>query len=612
MKKTWEYFKGVRKFFIFFCIFLAVQLLLTLYFPELLRNITKMVTEKEQIGDSNVWDIVISGVLAFGVAILTFLFAAFAEYFSSVATDHFGKNVRAHLFEKMQNVPTESINQIGSATLLPVVMNDVNWMKNWQKRLAITTLYVIINFFGGFLMLYLIRPEYALIALCSLPFVFLFFILSARSLDETINQSIAMFDALYHNTKEGIIGAKEIRIFNKSEERAVEFDKYVKIHRKQDLQTTTLFNLSSSFHTVLFTIITACIILYGALTRNDVGLLSDLNAAIMYINMIWAGSHYVYQNIVDYIPRIKYTKRRIDKVLNLSEDIDQSGVKAEPSPRDRYLEFENVSYKFPNNARGLENINIVIERNTRVAIVGGIGSGKNLVPQMILQTLQPDSGRVMLSGMEIQAINKTFFRRNILSLCEPDPEFMPGTIRDNLKILNPEATDEQIIAVFHELGLNQMIDKFGGNDEFLNYVMSERTTFNDATKNLLNIVRSLLKPASLYIFNQCFDHIKQEYIVKLLAKLRREKRTCLFVTHGLWICKHVNNVYIMSNGKVSGSGTHEKLAKSNKDYKEIFAIGGGEEFTIQGEGTAEALGTVVEKPEEKIIAANFAHPADEV
>jgi len=132
-------------------------------------------------------------------------------------------------------------------------------------------------------------------------------------------------------------------------------------------------------------------------------------------------------------------------------------------------------------------------------------------------------------------------------------------------------TDEQILAAFKALGMDEFVKKF---DQILDFEINEYTA-NAGTKNLVNIVRTILKPASIYVFNQCFEHVKHEYVEKLMEWLKNEQKTCVFISYESEVCKYCDHIYVLRKGKLSGSGTHEQLLNTNADYRNLRASSAG-------------------------------------
>jgi len=549
--------------------FLALMEVLALAFPMLLKNINQLATAE----GTTTGLLVIHGLIVFGVVVLIFTVNLMGEVFGAVALSGFQKNLRNEMFEKLQGAPVERINELGTGSILPIIMNDTAWIRNMQRHLMILVVFFPVAIMGSIIMLFNLEIYYGLFALVSLPIVIIFFVVNTRKLGKIMQKSIPGFDRTHVQVKEGIIGAKEIRIFNKAEEREKDFEKTFWYSRQQSAMTLKSMNLSASFNAVLFTLITVAVIIYGAYTMTDVSQLVVLNVAILYINRLWAGSHEVFKLFVEYVPRIKIAKERIARIYNLPVDSRGDGIKPDLAGITGVsLEMKGVGYKYPNAVSGLVSVNAKVEKNTLVAITGGAGSGRTVIPQLLLQYAKPATGRITIDGTDIYNLHASFYRRHMISFCDQTPEFIPGTIRDNLKLLNQKVTDEEILKLFKDIGAESFTAKF---DNFLDHTICERDGFNMATKKLLNLARSLLKPAPIHIFNQCFDHVNPEYVVKICAKLKAEKTTCFFITQSNIITQHCDKVYVLKNGVISATGTHADLIKNSADYRELSLASAG-------------------------------------
>lgn len=569
MKKDWFYFKGVRKYMFLYICFLAFMEVLALIFPMLLKNINQMATSEGMTTAR----IVVSGLGVLGIVILIFVVNLTGEILGAKALAGFQQNLRDEMFEKLQSAPVERINELGIGSALPIIMNDSAWIRNMQRNIMIFVVFFPVAILGSIVMLFSLEIYYGFFALASLPFVVVFFIVNTRKLGKIMEKSIPGFDTTHVQVKEGITGAKEIRIFRKAEEREKAFAKTFWYGRQQSAQTLKSTNLSASFNAVLFTLVTVAIVIYGAYTMTDVSQLVELNVAILYINKLWSGSHEVFKLFVEYVPRIKLAKERIARIYNLPVDSRGDGIKPDLAGISGVsLDIKGVGYKYPNGGTGLNNLNVKVEKGSLVAIAGGAGSGRTIIPQLLLQYIKPAAGKIAIDGTDISNLHASYYRRHLIAFCDQTPEFIPGTLRDNLALLNPGISDEEILRFFRDIGAESFISKF---DNFLDHSISERDGFNMATKKLLSLARTLLKPAPIYIFNQCFDHINPEYIVKICAKLKDEQKTCLFITQSNAITQHCDKIYVLKNGVVSCTGTHTDLIKNSSDYRALSLAAAG-------------------------------------
>jgi len=555
---------------LFFILSLIALEVLAVFFPMVLQEVAIIANRQVESGDTSVWPLIWQGALVLGFITLIFATHFIMEFFANLYSGKYQENMRTDLYNKLSSLSTEQIDEIGTAKILPIILNDTNWMKLYHRRLVHLCVFFPIAILGSFIMLFTLNWIYALFAFASIPFVLLFFWLNLRKMQKVIAPSIQAFDEYFFSIKEGIVGAKEIRILGKADERSQDFEKHVRAHRQQGLTAERCFALSAGFNAILFTLITVAIIIFATLTNRSTGetiVIVQLNTAIQYINRVWGGSHMLFTWFIDIIPRCKFTAKRLDDLYNMPEPAEDLGLKQIPVYKTNNIKLIDLGYTLPNGKMRLEDINIHITEGKILAIAGGIKSGKSLLTQLLLKLKTPTTGTITFNEIDIQQIHSPTWRHDFVAYCHNTPRFVPGTVRDNIKLFNPDATDEQILNTFKEIGAGHFISKMF--DNILDFEIKEGNQLAEGIKNILSIVRACLKPAQIYVFNQCFEHVRHTYITKLMAKLKREKKTAIFLTYDGTVCKYCDTIYVLNQGKITGTGTHAELIKSNKDYREL-------------------------------------------
>jgi len=569
--------------------FLIVMEVLALLFPMLLLRVTEIisdgvldptVTEGEVITS-----MILNSLMVLGFIIVIAIVSYVSAFFFSKYSNMYAQNVRRELFNKFQKVSTETIENYGSGKVLPSVLIDTSWIAAYQRRLLVAAVIIPIALFGSLIMMFRLSVAYSLIALAAIPLIAIFYYFGLRRMNKIIPPSVNAMDDFFINVKEGISGAKDIRVLGKAEERARKFSTPVSLQIRQGVNADMLHNLSGAFTSLLFTLITIGIWIYGVNAGvNEMHDLVILNTVIQYtVRMQWA-SHTVFVWFVEHMPRIWVTKKRFQEIYDLPEVETGAGLTHINKPAEPTLNFSGIEFNWPNGSRGL-NLNLTVPYNTRIAIAGGVGSGKSILPKLLLRQAELSGGGINLNGIDISSIDRHYLRREVLAYCGPMSQFINGTIRDNMKVLAPDVSDDEIVEIFEALGAQDFMARFG--DSFLDYELNINKRMSDSARNLLGIARCALKPASIHIFNQCFDHVKQEYIANLMAFLKRYKKTCLFISYDPMVCRHCNEVYVLKNGKITGNGNHAELLKENADYKKFYASTSGtiavEEIVVKKE-----------------------------
>ena len=587
MKKAKQkYSAGIKKWMFGYLFVLGITEVLALVFPMLLQGVTQIIGEGAESEYYDTGDIIravlVRAALVFGFIVLIMVVSVVAEFLLSNYANRYSRNMRRKLFNKLQRVSTEDLENFGSSKIVPTVLNDTLWMRLFTRRVLQAIIFIPVTIFGSIFMMFQLSTIYALIALSAVPVIALFYWWNLKKMSKLIPDTVTAFDDYFTNIKEGIIGARDIRILGKANERAKEFNKLVKIHRQQGEQTDKRNNFAGAFASVLFTIITIFLILYGIhFGMSDVEDLIILNTVLLYLARVQTGVHNTFVWFVEAIPRARVTKKRLDAVYELPEMPNEGGLINVPRFHEPWIEFSGIDYEYPNGKRAIRNFNVRVSYDTRVAIAGGVGSGKSVLGKLITRDAVPTGGEILLNGLDISSINRRYLRRELISYIGGSPMFENATVRDNMKRLAPEATDEEILKVFSCLGADDFVSKFG--DNFLDYVINDKSRLSEGSKNLFNIVRGYLKPASIYVFNQCFEHVDTAYLANLMEMLKNDKKTCLFFSYDTAIANSCDTVHVLKNGKIVEAGKHSQLVKQSDEYKKFYAAGLGTIAVEEGE-----------------------------
>jgi ATP-binding cassette subfamily B protein len=321
-------------------------------------------------------------------------------------------------------------------------------------------------------------------------------------------------------------------------------------------------------------LITIAVILFAAprLTPGELEGVVVLNTAVQYINLLWTGTHQIFVWFISHGPRYRLTVKRLDEFYQMPELGDSVITSGTRVPLDGgNLQISNLSCALGRGRPDLRGVHF--ETNGKqVTIIGGIGSGKSVFCDLLLKKIQPTSGEIKFNGTNIRDLDTTFWRHECVSFCQSSPQFILGTVRDNFRLLAPHVTDAEILSMFYEIDAGDIVEKHPG---ILDFEIRENLDLSDWLKNTLNIVRTLLKPAKVYLFYQCFEHVKSETLVRLMTKLRREQKTAVLITLNGTICKNSDEILVLKDGAVVARGTHDELISKNAQYRALHTAAYG-------------------------------------
>ena len=241
------------------------------------------------------------------------------------------------------------------------------------------------------------------------------------------------------------------------------------------------------------------------------------------------------------------------------------------------ISFDDVSFAYPGSANNaLSNISLDIAEGDIVGIIGGTGSGKTTLVKLLLDFYSTTQGKRTFGGKNYCELTPAIVRDNV-SVALQKSMIFEGTVADNVKMGNKDATDEQ---VREALRIAQMTDFVEGKEEGLDFKLTQSgSNISGGQKQRINIARAIIKPASLYIFDDSFSAL--DYLTE--ANLRKELnkdlvgKTQIIVTQRSATAMRCDKVYVMDNGRIVGVGTHKQLLQTCKTYKEIYdsQMGGG-------------------------------------
>jgi ABC-type multidrug transport system fused ATPase/permease subunit len=545
---------------------LLVQEVLAIAYPLFLKNTTSLIKNDSGLPPT-MQQLLLSAGVVLVLIVAIFCINIYTEYMLSVFAGGVRTNVRRALFNKIQRVPSNKISEFGAGKILATVVNDSTWVKACDRRLVTIIIYIPVTILGSFIIMWTLSPVYFLIAICSLPIALLIFLINSKVLNKIIPKTTSAYDTFFETTRESISGARDIRILGKANERNEESRKHSVIYRKQGRSIDKSIYLSQSVHSVIFSVITAMLIWYGAKYDVDTAVrLVALSTAIQYVNNIWTGYNNLYKWFIDNNTRGKYAYKRIYDIMDLPEEDKESGLKQIDMLSNSSLQFNDVMCETNGGRVALDTLNLSVESGKLMAVSGQAGAGKTILVRLLLRYIDPTRGDITVNGINIRDINKRYYRKEIISHCSAHPSFVPGTIRDNIALFNPNMKDKEIIDVFREIGAAKLADTKG----FLDMKISNRSKYGQDIKNVINIVRSIVKPATFYIFNRCFAHINADIIERAVKKLRNEKKTCLFITFNSVVCKTVDEICFIEKGKRTIIAPHKELLNISPKYASFF------------------------------------------
>lgn len=498
-----------------------------------------------------------------------------AQYFAAKAAVGFTKQVRFRLFEHIQQMEYSKLDKIGTSTLMTRLTSDMNQVQNGMNltlRLLLRSPFVV---FGSMIMAFTVNSRLALIfavAILVLAIVVFSIMLACIPLYKKVQ---AQLDSLLGAARENLTGVRVIRAFCKEENEKKRFNERNEILTAGQVKVGRISALMNPVTYVIVNLAIAYLIYRGAISV-EAGIVTQgaLIALYNYMTQILVELIKL-ANLIINITRSIACGNRVEAVLE--EDTGEIGGKeTETDENAPAVEFDGVSLIYGDNREpSIENISFTVQKGQTVGIIGGTGSGKTSVVNMIPAFYPASSGTVKVFGKDVKGLNKDYLR----SLCGIVPQkarLFKGTIRDNL-LWGNENADDSVLEKAIEISQSKEIvaAKTDGLDS---PVEQNGRNFSGGQKQRLCIARALVKQPKILILDDSASALDYATDLKLRRGIAELKDTTVFiVSQRTSSLKHADLILVLDDGHISASGTHEQLLENSPLYREIHYSSNKEE-----------------------------------
>ncbi len=562
----WRYTMRYKKllFADFICVFGFI--LIELGLPTILaRMIDKGIIPRDMdyIYQQGIWMVVITII---GVAMNILL-----GYFGARITTNIVRDIRDDLFEKIQTFSHSEYESIGVSSLITRTTNDVNQIQMVMQMFLRLMINAPLTLIGASFMAYNKDPQLTKIFLYVLPIM-------AVLVGGIMFLAVPLFKSMQKKTdrlnlvfREGLTGVRVIRAFGKANYEEQRFDEANKDYTQTAIKVNTIVALMIPLMTLIMSGTNIAITWFGghyiAEMQLEVGNLIAFMTYAMQILM----SFMMLSMIFVMVPRAQASADRINEVLNTDSEI-----KDVPNPEllslkgdKATLAFEHVNYRYQHAENlALEDIDFSAKSGETVAIIGGTGSGKTTLVNLLPRFYDVESGKILLNGKNIKETSQHNLRE-MIGFVPQKAVLFTGTIRENMQYGAPNATDEEIWqaleiaqakAFVSELaeGLDSHVEQGGGN-------------FSGGQRQRLAIARALVKPADVYVFDDSFSALDFKTDANLRKALKEQMTDAIvvLVAQRVSTVMEASTILVLDEGKLVGKGTHEELLANNQTYQEI-------------------------------------------
>ena len=504
---------------------------------------------------------------AFGIVGL--LFAVTAQFFAAKAAAGFAKDVSGALFRTIQRFSYAQLDKNGTSTLITRMTGDLNQVQsgvNLTLRLLLRSPFVV---FGAMIMAFTIDFNMALIFAGAIPVLAIIVFGVMTVTIPLYNKVRGYLDNVLKSTRENLTGVRVIRAFRCE---GAEKQRFSAENNELTIEQKKVGKIAALMNPLTFVVINLSIILlihFGAI-KVEAGILTQGAVVALY--------NYMSQILVELIKLanliINITKsitcgRRIEKILETAPE-QENGIEKNGFTGYKYaVEFRDVSLRYPNTAENaLSKISFAAENGSTIGIIGGTGSGKSSVINMIGRFYDADEGDVLVDGLNVKAYDIECLREKI-GVVPQKAVLFKGSIRENMKWGNENATDEEI---YQALEIAQAKEIVENKDGKLDHIIEQGgKNLSGGQRQRLTIARALVKKPEILILDDsasALDLATDARLRKALSEL--ENMTVFIVSQRTSSIRHADLIIVLDDGEIVGTGTHDELLETCDIYKEIY------------------------------------------
>lgn len=549
-------------------IFLGFQVVCDLSLPNLTSNLINNGVAKGNVG--YIWQI---GLQMLGLTLVGIFAAAGNVYFASTQAQKMGARLRGKIFKKVLSFGNYEMDKFGSSSLITRTTNDVMQIQNVTIMMLRMMIMAPLMLIGASVMAYFNEKRLTSIFLVSIPILLIAIgcaMYFAVPLFQKLQKQIDRINLIF---REGLTGVRVIRAFRQDKFEQERFDRANKDYTETGIKVFSIVSLMFPIMTLVLNVTNMGIIWFGAkLIANHEMQVGNLVAFMTYASMILF-SFMMLSMIFVLVPRAEAAAKRINAVLEIENSINdaESEIGRDSDKIQASLEFKNVSFRYRGaEDLALDNLSVDVKAGETLAIIGGTGSGKSTLINLIPRLYDVNSGEVLVDGNDVRKYSLHDLHDKV-AFVQQKAVLFKGTIRSNLLIGNPEATEEDM---WKTLEIAQAKDFISDLPDGLDAVVEQGgDNFSGGQKQRLAIARAIIKPASIYVFDDSFSALDFKTDAKLRLALRQDERISkaiiVIVAQRISTVTGADHIVVLDEGKVVGQGTHKELLADNTTYQEI-------------------------------------------
>lgn len=500
--------------------------------------------------------------------ILAALFNVGQQFIMTYISQKVVYQLRKDLKAKLERLPISYYDTHSNGDIMSRMINDMDNISTMLQTNLTQFITSVLLFFGVLYMMLTISFSLTLVAICTLPLIGIIVGVVAPKSQRFFSKQQSHLGDVNSQVEENFAGHTIIKTFNREEEAIKQFeeqnDKYYSYAWKAQFVSSFMFplmNFVKNLNYVFVAIFGGIKVAAGAVT------LGNVQAFLQYVNMFNQPITNL-ANLTNTIQSTIASAERIFKVLDEPE-MQDSYVKLAHEETNDKIKFEDVNFRYVEDTPLIKDFNLDVPKGTTVAIVGPTGAGKTTIINLLERFYDIDSGSIKLDGVDTREYSRSELRSHI-SMVLQDSWLFTGTIFDNIKYGNANATDEEVYQAAKEAQADEFIEKLpDGYDTVLNEAASN---VSQGQRQLITIARAFLANPEILILDEATSSVdtRTESLIQDAMDRLIQGRTSFVVAHRLSTVQNAEKIIVMNHGQIKETGNHKSLMEQNGFYADLY------------------------------------------
>ncbi len=554
--------------------FVLLEVILECFIPYVTALLLNSLDAISKSGDGDIMSVILKyGFILLGIAFLSLVCGMLSGVFCAKASCGFAKNLRKDLYYKIQDFSFSNIDKFSTSGLVTRLTTDVSNVEMSYMMIIRTAIRAPFMLIFSLIMAFTINSSMALIFLCTTPVLAIGIFFIMRKAIPFFNRIFHKYDAMNESVEENVRGMRVVKSYVREDYEKKKFEKASDDVRSDFTKAEKIvaFNAPLMNFCVYSGIIAIYVVGSILIVSSGGNLLrwTELQSFMTYSFQILMSLMMVSMILVTVL--MSYASaQRIGEVLAETSSI-VSPENAVTEVKDGSIEFKNVAFKYFKDAEKntLSNINLKIESGETIGIIGATGSGKSTLVSLIPRLYDVSEGCVEVAGTNVKAYDLDTLRNSVAMVLQKNVLFS-GTINENLRWGNADATDEEILEAAKLAQADEFIQTFP--DKYETFIEQGGVNVSGGQKQRLCIARALLKKPKIIIFDDSTSAVdtKTDALIRKGLKEYIPSTTKIIIAQRIASVQDADKILIVGGGTIVASGTHDELVKNNAIYQELY------------------------------------------